>query len=400
MRALMMKEAGAGGAISLERARLDPTGLGHDEKWLQALLYAHPELVPLDIIDPGAGRMIPICRELTVPKAGASVFLDIFGVTPQGRLVLIECKLWRNPQARREVVAQILEYAALVRQWSYGDLTARIKATTKLGGANPLYDLVSQQVPGINEADFVDQVSRSLLLGDFLLVIAGDGIRSDLQAISAHLNSNSGLISRLALVEYQLWIDGSGQTLVVPSVPLRTEVVQQRVVVAPDGSPITLQTDQEDERDAEATVDPALVARREKTRSFWQRFTEEATFDHPDQSPPSFGGNGWVKVLMPKPAKWLTVYRNIPDGEAGIVLRLRNDDGADAYQSLSLDRVALEAEVGTPLTFKQESDNPFVGEVAVRLHHESDDEVVLSWLKEKANSMASALRTRLSLSSS
>ena len=66
MRALMMKDGGAGGATSLERARLDPTGLGHDEKWLQALLYAHPELVPLDIIDPGAGRMVPICRELTV----------------------------------------------------------------------------------------------------------------------------------------------------------------------------------------------------------------------------------------------------------------------------------------------------------------------------------------------
>jgi hypothetical protein len=63
---------------------------------------------------------------------------------------------------------------------------------------------------------------------------------------------------------------------------------------------------------------------------------------------------------------------------------------------LNMDRASLEAEVGTPLTFKQERDNPFVGEVAVRLYRESDDEVVLSWLKDKANSMASALRTRLS----
>ena len=396
MRALMMRDGEAGGTTSLERARLDPAGLGHDEKWLQALLYAHPELVPLDIIDPGAGRMVPICRELTVPKAGASVFLDILGVTPQGRLVLIECKLWRNPQARREVVAQILEYAALVRQWSYGDLTARIKAATKLGGANPLYDLVSQQVPGIDEANFVDQVSRSLSLGDFLLVIAGDGIRSDLQAISAHLNSNSGLVSRLALVEYQLWIDGNGQTLVVPSVPLRTEIVQQRVVVAPDGSPITLQTDQEDVSDAEAAIDPESAAKKEKDRAFWQRFIDEAVFDHPDQPAPRNGAPGWVKLDMPKPATWLTVYRRAPDGEAGVVLRLRNEDGAEVYQMLNMDRASLEAEVGTPLTFKQERDNPFVGEVAARLYREGDDEVVLSWLKDKANSMASALRTRMS----
>lgn len=40
----------------------------------------------------------------------------------------MECKLWRNPQARREVLAQILEYASLLRGWSYGDLTARLKA--------------------------------------------------------------------------------------------------------------------------------------------------------------------------------------------------------------------------------------------------------------------------------
>jgi hypothetical protein len=44
-------------------------------------------------------------RELPLRHGGSSVYLDLLGVSPTGRLVLIECKRWRNPEARREVVA-------------------------------------------------------------------------------------------------------------------------------------------------------------------------------------------------------------------------------------------------------------------------------------------------------
>src|SRR4051812_45651001 len=121
-----MLDAGGRATGRLERAAFGAGG-ARDEKWLQALLFAHPEAVPIEAIDPGAGMIVPICRELAIPKDGATVFLDVLAVTPPGRLVLIECKLWRNPQARREVIAQILEYAALLRRWTYADLTARLK---------------------------------------------------------------------------------------------------------------------------------------------------------------------------------------------------------------------------------------------------------------------------------
>ena len=50
---------------------------------------------------------VPICTELSTP-AGA---IDNFMVTPSGLPVLVECKLWRNPEGRREVIGQILDYA-------------------------------------------------------------------------------------------------------------------------------------------------------------------------------------------------------------------------------------------------------------------------------------------------
>ncbi len=41
------------------------------------------------------------------------------------------------------------------------------------------------------------------------------------------MNAQSGILARLALVEFQVWSDGAERTLVVPSIPLRTEIVQQ-----------------------------------------------------------------------------------------------------------------------------------------------------------------------------
>jgi hypothetical protein len=55
-----------------------------------------------------------ICSELST-QAGA---IDNFMVTPSGLPVLVECKLWRNPEARREVVGQILDYAKELSRWS------------------------------------------------------------------------------------------------------------------------------------------------------------------------------------------------------------------------------------------------------------------------------------------
>src|SRR5690606_39199296 len=104
------------------------------ERWLQRVLFEHPDLVPLDLIEPGAGAMIPVCRELTLP---GKVRLDLFGVTRHGRPVLVECKLWRNPQARREVVAQLLEYAALLTRWTYADLTEQLRPFLSVESSNP-----------------------------------------------------------------------------------------------------------------------------------------------------------------------------------------------------------------------------------------------------------------------
>ena len=75
------------------------------------------------------------------------------------------CKLWRNPEARREVVAQLFEYATLLSEWTYSDLEARLKKARRLTGENPIFAAARTAHPELEEAAFVDAVNQSLVRG-------------------------------------------------------------------------------------------------------------------------------------------------------------------------------------------------------------------------------------------
>ncbi|MDR5782934.1 hypothetical protein QCE63_26355 [Caballeronia sp. LZ065] len=210
-------------------------GTGRNERWLQERIFELPKLLPMGEMFGHGESFVPLCRELPLRYGSSSVFLDILGVSVTGRLVLVQCKLWRNPKARREVIAQLFEYASLLSEWTYSDLEARLKKARGLTGQNPIFAAVEAVYPGLGEAAFVDSVNRSLDRGDFLCAIAGDGIRSDLQSLRRLLGAQGGVLSQLALVEIRRYCDAAGRTLLVPSVPLHTEVVQREVLVRPDG---------------------------------------------------------------------------------------------------------------------------------------------------------------------
>lgn len=94
---------GGNDIAQLERVRL---GLGnHGEDWLQSLIHRRPEILPVAQIEPGLGAIVPVAREVPCGHG----YIDNLFVTGEGEIVLAEAKLWANPQARREVVAQALD---------------------------------------------------------------------------------------------------------------------------------------------------------------------------------------------------------------------------------------------------------------------------------------------------
>ena len=149
--------AGPGREESLRRI---PVGTpksqgGIDESTLQDLLFRHPKSLPIAAIDAAYDGIVPVCRELSTPAG----YLDALYANALGRLTLVEFKLWRNPQARREVIGQILDYAKELASWRYEDLQREVSKCLNAPG-NALYERVRAVHPDVDETQFVDNVAR------------------------------------------------------------------------------------------------------------------------------------------------------------------------------------------------------------------------------------------------
>jgi hypothetical protein len=110
----LLLRSSSGGAEPLKPVAQHGGGDAVSEAYIQALVHEHSACLPIAEIDAMFSGPVPICTELNTP-AGP---IDNFMVTPSGLPVLVECKLWRNPEARREVVSQILDYAKELSRWS------------------------------------------------------------------------------------------------------------------------------------------------------------------------------------------------------------------------------------------------------------------------------------------
>lgn len=216
----------------LERIELRSTEGGYDEAWLQRLIHLHPSALPVSQIETGFGRPTAVCRELPlVFGAGRTGALDNVFVTDTGGLILVETKLWRNPEARRTVVAQAMEYAATVFRMTYDDFEDAVLRARRAAHeeALSLYELAGKDGE-LDEAAFVDSVSRNLARGRAIVAVIGDGIREDIQPLAELLQAHAGSRFTFALVELAVYVAPGASWIVVPSVLAQTLLIERGVV--------------------------------------------------------------------------------------------------------------------------------------------------------------------------
>ena len=231
------------GARRLARLQLTSTGQSsYDELWLQRLIAIHPQVLPIAEIEPYLEGAVPVCMELGT----AAGFVDVVLVTPRGDLVLVECKLWRNPQARREVVGQIIDYAKELPRLSYEAFEAAVCKAEPTGDsakADVLYQRSGAQAAGLGESSFIDAVSRNLRRGRFLLLIVGDGIREGVETIAEFLQQHAGMHFTLALVEIAIFTLPAGGYVVQPRILSRTTMIPRGIVAIEDDRPVIREPD-------------------------------------------------------------------------------------------------------------------------------------------------------------
>ncbi len=217
------------GAIRL--TPLDPRERQFDESWLQKLLFAQPPLVPVASADESFGTIVPLAREFPT----TSGYIDLLFVSPQGSICIVETKLWRNPEAHREVLAQVLDYARSLAGTTFSDFKSGVEKSLDLSGSNGLERWVEQH-SGPDEFDslrFEEGLRSTLATGSFLLLIVGDLIRPDVVMLTELIETAPNLEFSLALVEMGFYHLNSGEPwplVVVPRVVGRTREVTRAVI--------------------------------------------------------------------------------------------------------------------------------------------------------------------------
>ena len=317
------------------------------EKDLQDIIFGHPECIPISDLDESYKPLIPVCKELST-NAGP---LDIFMITPNGDLVVIETKLWANPESRRKVVAQILDYAKEMSKWSYSDLQREVNRNLKTKG-NHLYDIVlnTSHDTTLNETDFVDAVSRNLRNGKFMLIIAGDGIREGAKNLTEFINQAGNLNFSLSMIELPIFETPNGETLILPRTVVKTIEIQKINIEIAEGFSIISNYDQNSQKtllDNEFR-DEKWIKRKDYLTTFWKEYVDQLQFDDPEQP-------------MPKPMKkenlfihpsgddcnWISCYFMASQKRVGVYFKFKdNPQGINQKEQLHEYKEDIKTELG------------------------------------------------------
>jgi hypothetical protein len=201
------------------------------EALLQELLARYPNLLAGDQIDPTVPRRwLLVNRETSVPgeQAGSGRWsLDHLLLDQEAIPTLIEVKRSSDTRIRREVVGQMLDYAAnAVAYWPIESLRAAFETRCTREGISPDQELVNFLGPEVNPDHFWQSVKTNLQAGRIRLVFVADNVPPELRRIVEFLNQQMDPAEVLA-VEIRQYVGGSFQGL-IPRVFGQTEQAQQK----------------------------------------------------------------------------------------------------------------------------------------------------------------------------
>ena len=194
------------------------------EEWLQDILEKQPDILPSGDVDSIYSQLLCVAREAEVPSG----FIDNLYISAKGYIVIVETKLWKNPEATRTVVGQIIDYAKDVCTWDYEKLDSVYR---EYHNDEHLFEAIIKKnyQESEDEAYFIDVVEKNLKSARFLLMIVGDGIREGTEKMASFLNENSSMPFDLALCELEVYDMDNGKRLVVPQLTTKTRVIERTV---------------------------------------------------------------------------------------------------------------------------------------------------------------------------
>jgi hypothetical protein len=193
------------------------------ETHLQRLLVRYPDLLPGDQITPDdPRRWLLVAREMAVPGDDAEETgrwsLDHLFLDQDGIPTFVECKRASDTRARREVVAQMLDYAANgTAYWGMDRLRQSAVETAQAQGKD-LDEEILSLIEGDDELAveaYWQTVEDNLETGRVRLLFVLDRTPKELRRLVEFLNEKMADLQVLA-VEIKQYLSTDGQRAVVP----------------------------------------------------------------------------------------------------------------------------------------------------------------------------------------
>lgn len=162
------------------------------EDLLQALLAKYPSLLAGDQLPGSPRRWLLVKRETGVPSeegGGSHWSLDHLFIDQEAVPTLVEVKRSENTSIRREVVGQMLDYAANgVVYWPVDRLRADYASRCAKAGKDP--DVVFAESLGeqVDPEEFWNAVEQNLRAGNIRLVFVADELPPELRRVIEFLN--------------------------------------------------------------------------------------------------------------------------------------------------------------------------------------------------------------------
>lgn len=200
-------------------SRVLPSRTFKYEEILQRKIAELPSLLPLETVSDEPVSHLTIGMEWPAGTGKADIIL----IGSDAVLTIVETKLSRNPEARREVVAQVLEYAAYLSEWTIYEIQQRAEEffhtdDCPLDYRNKSFDEVLEGFVQDSE-ESVDSlkasIERNLRQGRIRLIVAVDEVSEQAQKIVTFVNAYSSFdIYLLQVSEFE---DKDGRLTLVPS---------------------------------------------------------------------------------------------------------------------------------------------------------------------------------------
>jgi hypothetical protein len=202
------------------------------EDMLQGLLEKYPDLLPGDQIVPeNPRRWLLVAREMGIPGDESDVrrwSLDHLFLDQDGIPTFVECKRSSDTRIRREVVAQMLDYAANgIEYWSMERLRQAATETAQAQGVvldEKILELLGNDRADTDIEQYWKTVETNLREHKVRLIFVADSTPKELRRLIEFLNEEMMHVEVLAVEIKQFQReDAHGQKALVPRVIGLTE---------------------------------------------------------------------------------------------------------------------------------------------------------------------------------